>query len=323
MRSGVVDRLNLAPLLRVGLIAALAAVPAPLAAQQAPSPADLPAAYRGTNIDKALKAHNWPQAESLLVAAIDRTPDSPELLTRARQRVPRRTEAPERRDCDQEGREDCAAESGHAIHSRARVIQCITASGPAQARDPRGRRRVEHDGSILAGRIDYDYGRYDAAVGRFTKVVEGRPDRSARARQPRPLLRGISNQPDIAVEHYRKAVALNHAATTKSGWPSLNLGILLRTRGELAKPRRSCARRCATAGLPQAHYQLGALLENRIHLDQAVHELKRAIELQADYAQPSHALARIYRRQGHGAEADQALATFRRLHDAARPVPAP
>ena len=60
-------------------IAAIA--PALCAAQQAPAPPDLPAPYRGTPIDKALKAREWPRAEELLVAAIERQPDSPGLLS--------------------------------------------------------------------------------------------------------------------------------------------------------------------------------------------------------------------------------------------------
>ena len=59
----------------LNVIAAIA--PAICAAQQAPAPPDLPAPYHGSPIDKALKAREWPRAEELLVAAIERQPDSP------------------------------------------------------------------------------------------------------------------------------------------------------------------------------------------------------------------------------------------------------
>jgi predicted Zn-dependent protease len=102
----------------------------------------------------------------------------------------------------------------------------------------------------------------------------------------------------------------------------LNLGILLRTRGELGDAEPFLREAVQDEpGLPQARYQLGMLLEQQNHPDQAITELKRAIEHQADYAEPYYALARIYRRLGRTADADQALATFERLHDAARAVP--
>jgi tetratricopeptide (TPR) repeat protein len=324
MRFGVVDRLDLAPLLRVGMIAALGILPAAVAAQQSPSPADLPAAYRGTDIDKALKSHNWPQAEALLVAAIERTPDSPELLT-----VLGSVFLVERKPLNaaiaiKKAEKIAPLDPG----TRFTLALAYIAMHHGDWARPELESLAAADASNMTvqywlGRIDYDDGKYDAAVGRFTKVIEADPT-AVRAHDNLGLCYEALNQPDAAVEHYRKAIALNRAATTKSGWPSLNLGILLRTRGELAEAEtlvREAVR--DEPALPQAHYQLGALLENQEHLDQAVHELKRATELQADYAPPYYALARIYRRQGHGTEADQALATFRRLHDAARPVPAP
>ena len=68
------------------------------------------------------------------------------------------------------------------------------------------------------------------------------------------------NQTDEAIRHYREAVRLNRADTkTASPWPALNLGILLRTRGELEEAESlfrealSYDRRFAPG-----YYQLGA-----------------------------------------------------------------
>src|SRR5262249_48238160 len=62
------------------LVLWLAAIAVP-SGQQAPTPPELPAPFHGTPIDNALKAQDWPRAEELLVAAIERQPDSPALLT--------------------------------------------------------------------------------------------------------------------------------------------------------------------------------------------------------------------------------------------------
>jgi tetratricopeptide (TPR) repeat protein len=311
-------------LLGVGLVAALGIMPASSAAQQPPPVAELPAPYRGTEIDRALKAHNWPHAETLLVAAVDRTPDSPELLVVLgsvffAERKPLNAaiaiKKAEKLAPLDPGTRYTLALAYVALHHGdwARPeLDTLAAADPSNM-------TVQY----WLGRLDYDDARYESALSRFKKVVEADPT-ALRAYDNLGLCYEALNQPDVAAEHYRKAVDLNRAAPTKSGWPSLNLGILLRTRGELADAEtllREAVR--DEPELPQAHYQLGVLLEQQDHLDQAVHELKRAIEHQADYAEPYYALARIFRRQGDTADADQALATFQRLHDSARAVPAP
>jgi tetratricopeptide (TPR) repeat protein len=67
-----------------------------------------------------------------------------------------------------------------------------------------------------------------------------------------------------------------------------------------------------------AYYQLGAILEQRGRMDEAVKALRQATSADAAYAEPYYALSRVYRRQGRTAEADEAMTTFKRLHDARR-----
>ena len=66
------------------------------------------------------------------------------------------------------------------------------------------------------------------------------------------------------------------------------------------------------------YYQLGALLEQRGRLDDAVKALRQSIANDTAYPEPHYALSRIYRHQGRKADADAAMATFKRLHDARR-----
>ena len=82
------------------------------------------------------------------------------------------------------------------------------------------------------GRLDYDAGQYASAVMRFQKVVDAEPD-SVRAYDNLGLCYEALNQPDDAVMSYRKAVELNRTVQPQSAWPPLNLGILLRNRGDL------------------------------------------------------------------------------------------
>ena len=58
----------------------LALATAQAVAQQPPAAADLPAAYRGSDIEQALAAHEWQHAEQALVKAIEHSPGSAALL---------------------------------------------------------------------------------------------------------------------------------------------------------------------------------------------------------------------------------------------------
>jgi tetratricopeptide (TPR) repeat protein len=163
------------------------------------------------------------------------------------------------------------------------------------------------------GRLDYDDGQYTSAIERLKHAAALDPQ-LGRAFDNLGLCYEALNQADQAMTHYREAVRLTRLAADKSPWPALNLGILLRTRGELAEAEALF--REALISDPQfarAHYQLGTLLEQADRIDEAVDALDHAVKADASYPEPHYALARIYRRQGRTAKADAALAAFNRL----------
>jgi tetratricopeptide (TPR) repeat protein len=168
-------------------------------------------------------------------------------------------------------------------------------------------------------RLDYDAGQYALAIRRFKEVVAREPA-FARAHDNLGLCYEALNEPDRAATHYREAVRLNRDDMKRaSPWPALNLGILLRTRGELGEAE-SLFREALTIDrrFAPAHYQLAVVLEERGLLDEAVKALRQATSSDPAYPEAYYALSRICRRQGRTAEADAALATFKRLHDARR-----
>jgi tetratricopeptide (TPR) repeat protein len=298
------------------------ALPVLAAAQQAPAPPDLPAPYHGTPIDKALKAREWPRAEELLLEAIERQPGSPGLLSVLGsvfliEKKPLNAAIAIKK-----------AEALAPIDDRTRftlVLAYIAMNHGDWAR-PELEKLVASDSANPAydywlGRLDYDSGLYASAVKRFQKVIEAEPG-AVRAYDNLGLCYEALNQPEDALPPYRKAVELNRTAPAKSAWPPLNLGILLRNRGEL-KEAESLLREAVRYEdhLAQPYYQLGVLFEQLNRPDDAVTELTRATERDANYAESYYALARIYRKLGRKQEADAALATFQRLHDAKRTTP--
>ncbi len=302
------------------LLSWLLLIPAPrAAAQQTPSAADLPAAYRGSAIEQALSSRDWAQSEQLLVTAIERTPDQPALLE-----VLGNVFLIERKPLNAA----IAFKKADAIRplgSRARyglVLAYISLNHGDWAR-PELERLIAAQPSIAAypywlGRLDYDSGQYAAAIAHFEQALT-HDAAFVRAYDNLGLAYEALNQQDQALPRYRKAIELNRRAAVKSPWPPLNLGILLRNLGE-TKEAEALLREAVACDstLPQAQYQLGMLLEQEGRQDAAVVALTRAAALDAAYAEPHYALARIYRRLGRADDAGRALTTFQQLHDAHR-----
>jgi tetratricopeptide (TPR) repeat protein len=166
------------------------------------------------------------------------------------------------------------------------------------------------------GRIDYDDGKYATAIARFKEALERDPA-SMRSHDNLGLCYEALDDVPTALEHYREAIRLNRRASGKSPWPALNLGILLRQRGELDEA--DALFREALKYDPEsakAHYELAVLLDQRGQADEALEHLKRATALDSAYPDPYYLLSRIYRRRGNTSEAEAALAAFRRLREA-------
>lgn len=271
-------------------------------------------------LDRALAAKDYERAERLLAEAIARQPSSRQLLMQIANvfmmdRKPLNAAIALKK-----------AEALGPFDNDARLqlaLAYISMKRGDWARPELERLALAEPGNVTysywLARLDYDAGWYPSAAERLRAIVAQSPT-FVRAHDNLGLCYEALNQPDEAIRHYREAVRLNRLERkARSGWPALNLGILLRTRGELDEAE-SLFREALTYDpqFARAYYQLGAVLEQRGRVDEAVKALRRATSADAAAPEPYYALARIYRRQGHTAEADAALATFQRLHDAQR-----
>jgi tetratricopeptide (TPR) repeat protein len=289
--------------------------------QQAPAPPDLPATYHGTPIDEALRAREWPHAEALLVAAIERQPDSPALLS-----VLGSVFLIEKKPLNAA----IAIKKAEALgpidgRTRLTLVLAYVAMHRGDWARPELERLVASDPpnpvyQYWLGRLDYDDWQFKSAVKRFEKVVAADPG-FVRAYDNLGLCYEALNQPNAALPAYRKAIELNRSAASKSAWPPLNLAILLQNRGDVKEAEALVREALKYEDLAQAHYQLGVMLEQHGSLDDAIAELKHAADRDPEYADPYYALARIYRAQRLTTDADVALARFQQLHDAKRTTP--
>ena len=283
-------------------------------------PAPRTVAPATSEIDKALAARDYERAERLLANAIARQPSSRQLLIQIAgvfmtDRKPLNAAIALKK-----------ADAISPLENDARLqlaLAYIAMRRGEWARPELERLAVAEPASVIyrywLARLDYDAAQYAVAIRRLQDVVAQAPT-FTRAHDNLGLCYEALNQSDEAIPHYREAVRLNRVDDkARSGWPPLNLGILLRSRGELEEAE-AMFREALTYDqhFAPGYYQLGALLEQRGRVDEAVKALRQATSADSAYPEPYYALSRIYRRQGHIAEADAAMATFERLHDARR-----
>jgi tetratricopeptide (TPR) repeat protein len=272
-------------------------------------------AARRAEIDKAIKAEQWEKAEQLLAAEIERTPQPVELLKLIANVFMR----------------DRKPLNAAIALKKAEAIGPLDAPSRYQlALAYIGIRRGEWARPVLDGllwaepnnpsylywlaRIDYDAGKYAAAVARLQRVVSLQPG-FTRAYDNLGLCYEALNRPEEAIAQYSEAIRRARLLGEPWPWPFLNLGILHRKAGELEQAEKLLREALAIdPTFAPALYQLGAVLEYQEKVDEAVTALRQAAAADPAYAEPHFALARIYRRQGKTKEADAALATFERLH---------
>ncbi len=273
-----------------------------------------------SELDKALAAQDFERAEQLLAEAIARQPTSRQLLTQIAtvfmmDRKPLNAAIALKK-----------AEALGPLDNPARLqlaLAYIAMRRGEWARSELERLALAEPANVShpywLARLDYDAAQYASAIRRLKDVVAQAPE-FARAHDNLGLCYEALNRPDEAIPHYREAVRLNRlGGSVRSAWPALNLGILLRRRGELEEAE-TLFREALTHDqrFATGHYQLGALLEQRGRMDEALEALRKATAAAVDYAEPYYALSRIYRRQGRTAEANAAMTSFQRLHDARR-----
>jgi tetratricopeptide (TPR) repeat protein len=279
------------------------------------------AARRRAEIDKTIAARDWPRAETLLVAEIERTQKPVDLL-----RMLAGVFMNEHKPLNAAIAIKKAETYGPLdANTRLQLVLAYISMRRSDWARPELERLVAADPlntgyAYWLARLDYDSGRYAAAIDRLKTVVQREPS-FMRAYDNLGLCYEALNQPDEAIRQYREAIRRTREAGEKWPWPFLNLGILLKNSGQIeeAEALFNEALQADPAFAP-ALYHLGTILEASDRTEGAVQTLLRSAAADPSYAAPHFALSRIYRRQGRIAEADAALATFQQLHQPAREV---
>jgi tetratricopeptide (TPR) repeat protein len=167
------------------------------------------------------------------------------------------------------------------------------------------------------GRLDYDAHHYPEAIRRFQQAITLDPT-MGRAYDNLGLCNFYQNQTDLAVKNFNRAIELDRQFLRLSPWPYLNLAVAQQFMGHAQEAETNLREALRLdPQLAPAHYHLGNLLQQQGQLDAAVQEQLAAAGLDDKYAEPHVALAHLYKQQGRTADAQEEVKIYRRLHTTA------
>jgi tetratricopeptide (TPR) repeat protein len=162
-------------------------------------------------------------------------------------------------------------------------------------------------------RLDYDDQRYTAAMERLEKVIQ-LDSKMMRAYDLLGLCYDYLGQFDEAIKSYTRAVELNRLQAKPSPWPLVDMSVSLVALNRMTEAEKSLREALSYDGrLPQAHYQLGRILEMQQQDQAAAQSLKQAVALDSSYAEPHYLLGRVYKRLGENQLAEAEIEQFKRL----------
>jgi tetratricopeptide (TPR) repeat protein len=150
-------------------------------------------------------------------------------------------------------------------------------------------------------------------MGRLQKVIE-LDSNMMRAYDLLGLCHDYLGQFDAAIQSYTRAVELNRLEPRPSPWPLVDLSISLVAVNRLPEAEQNLREALIfDPRLPQAHYQLGRVMEIQQKYQAAVQSLQQAVALDSKYPEPHYLLGRVYQRLGESEFAKTEIELFKRL----------
>jgi len=166
----------------------------------------------------------------------------------------------------------------------------------------------------LLGRAKYNENRFADAIDSFTHALRLKP-RDVKSENNLGLSYDGLNRIEEARKAYELAIQWEQNAAVKSGQPYLNLGILLTEQGhpDQALPYLQQAATLEPAN-PRVHEQLGRAYQTLQMLPQAEKELKEAVRLAPNVSALHFRLGQIYQHLGLKQEAQNEFAVCAKLN---------
>jgi len=171
-------------------------------------------------------------------------------------------------------------------------------------------------------RLDFAAQNYSTAAEKLEEVVRVSPG-FVRAWEALALSNEALGRTEEAQKNFLEAVRRNREQKTPSPWPLVDFGTMLLKAGHASEAEvylREALR--YQPGFAQAHFRLGAALEQQGRDVEAIAAYQESARLDSNYAEPLAGLVKLYARRGRRQDAEEASAEFQARKSRSKPAQA-
>jgi len=175
------------------------------------------------------------------------------------------------------------------------------------------RRPDDEDGAYMLGRIYYEQGRIDYALGQFERVLRLNP-RSYKAYDNLGLCYEARGEQEKAIRQFLAAIKIVDEQHVAYDWPFANLADLFLKQGDSQKAFALASRAADRNPSSARNFYLGGKALCQLNkTDLCLKWLQRSAALDPIYPEPLYLLAQIYRKLGQDTKAEETQEKFRQV----------
>ena len=173
------------------------------------------------------------------------------------------------------------------------------------------RRPDDAEGAYMLGRIYYQEGRIDHAIGQYERVLKLDP-RSYKAYDNLGLCYEARGEKENAVRYFLASIKLVEKDLPDYDWPFANLAELFLKEGDFEKAFALASRAADRNPHSARNFYLGGKALCQLDkTDLCLNWLERSAALDPSYPEPLYLLAQVYRKLGQDGKAQEAQERFR------------
>ncbi len=175
------------------------------------------------------------------------------------------------------------------------------------------RHPADEDGAYMLGRIYYQEGLIDLAIGQFDRVLKIDPG-SYKALDNLGLCYQALGDDEKAIRHFLAAIKLVEKDHPEYEWPYTNLADLLLKNGDAQRAFDAASKAANRNPMSARSFYVGAKALDRLGKPElAANWLERAVSLDSTSSEAWYLLARVYRKLEQNDKAEAAQEKFREL----------
>jgi tetratricopeptide (TPR) repeat protein len=169
----------------------------------------------------------------------------------------------------------------------------------------------DEDGAYMLGRIYYQEGYTDLAIGQFERVVAINP-KSYKALDNLGLCYQANGDDEKATRYFLAAIKLVDRNYPEYEWPYTNLADLLLKNGDAQRAFNAASKAVNRNPMSARSFYIGAKALDRLEKPElALNWLQRAVALNESFPDAWYFLAHVHRELNQTAKAEEALQKFR------------